>query len=74
MDCFAMMMAIALPMATIHGGRIGDIDIASRRPVIHALPSNAVTGWCMAFCQMYSAATAAMMPTAMLMSAGTPKW
>ncbi len=68
-----MMMAMALPMATIQGGRIGDIDIASSRPVMQALPSNAVIGWCMARCQMYSDATAAMMPTTILMSAGMPK-
>ena len=38
------MMASAEPMATIQGGRSGDIDIASSRPVMHALPSKAVTG------------------------------
>ena len=43
-DCFATMMASTEPMATIQGGRSGDIDIASSRPVMHALPSKAVTG------------------------------
>ena len=48
------------------------MDMASNSPVMQALPSKAVMGWCIPFCQRYSPSTAKTTPTSILISAGIP--